>query len=582
MKFIQNVKGENIKEAHLRKLGLNSTEEINDWFRKSNNNDYWIKPMNDIIDLLNKFKDKTIYVLGDYDVDGITATSIMFLALRWAGFKNINFRIPTRGEGFGVSTNIIEEIYENISNKGIKTNDVLLFTVDNGIAAIEAISKAKEYGFTVIVTDHHEPCIVKDKVVLPNADIIFDAVAIEKTADFSGYCGAANAYKVAKALLNKDQRINYLTPLAMIATFADVMTLREENYVIAYKGLKMLNEQIQNNLPSLQAMAKIFGITHWTASTIGFAIAPAINALERVEDGAAKFGVHLLTCEDKERCLDLALKLKDYNEIRKELTIKATAKAETIIASEHSNENNIAYPIIINIPDTKLGIVGIIAGKLQEKYGLPVGVFTETENGELKGSFRSPEGYNIKDHLDLCAEYFLVCGGHSQAAGASLLKENFDTMKNEMQKTAFKTIKPLDQDIFYYDVEIKNEDLISAIKENERFQPLGNGNEDLIFKITDFDVIPDYGGYKKAMRNNGVKLKSLTSTAVGFGLWDKVNDVNGPCKLTLYGYIANNYWQKQNGDITITPQIQFLELEFQEDDKLSPFAKALKEKAMNR
>ena len=582
MKFIQNVKGENIKEAHLRKLGLNDTEAINDWFRKSNNDSYWIKPMKDIIDLLNKFKDKTIYILGDYDVDGITATSIMFLALKWAGFKDINFRIPTRSEGFGVRANIIEEIYKTISNKGINTVDVLLFTVDNGIAGIEAIDKAKEYGFTVIVTDHHEPCVVDDNIILPNADVIFDAVAIKNSADFDGYCGAANAYKVARALLGKDSKTNYLTPLAMIATFADVMILKEENYVIAYKGLKMLNEQLLNNLPSIQALAKIFGIKHWTSSTIGFTIAPAINALERVEDGAAKFGVHLLTCEDEERCLDLALKLKDYNEIRKELTIKATSKAEAIITSECSSENSIAYPIIINIPNIKLGIVGIIAGKLQEKYGLPVGVFTETENGELKGSFRSPEGYNIKEHLDLCSDYFTVCGGHSQAAGASLLKENFDTMKIEMQKTAFKTIEPLNQDIFYYDVEIKNEDLVNAIKENERFQPLGNGNEDLIFKITDFDVIPDYGGYKKPMRNNGIRLKSLTSTAVGFGLWDKASEINGPCKLTLYGYIANNYWQKQNGDIVVTPQIQFLELELQEEDKLSPFAKALKEKAMNR
>lgn len=583
MQFIQNVKNESISEAHLRKLGLKSTEEINDWFRKSYDNGYWIKPMESIINLLNEFKEKTVYVLGDYDVDGISATSIMILGLSWAGFKGVKYKIPNRNDGFGVSIKIIEEINSEIKTKSISPEDVLLITVDNGIAGIEPVQYAKELGFKVIVTDHHEPTVIDNKIVLPNADIIFDANAVENSAEFNGYCGAANAYKIMFELLGDDNRKNLLTPIAMFATFCDQMELVEENYVIAYKGLKMANEQMDFCLPAIRALAQVFGIVHWTSTSVGFSIGPAINALERVEDGAAKYGVQLLTCSDYETCLELAIKLKGYNDDRKIMTEEAYRKADAMIKSENENLNQIAYPIILNVPDVRIGILGILAGKILEKYNLPVGVFSKADDGTLKGSFRSPGTYNIKEHLDECSEEFIAYGGHAPAAGASVSEDNFENMKRIMQETAKPNVAPKDQDVLYYDVEISNNDLIQAIQENEKFQPLGNGNEDLIFKITDFDVIPDFGGYKKPMRNNGVRLKSISSVAVGFGKMDKAKDINGPCTITLYGTIANNYWKKQNGEVIVSQQIQFEELEIQEEEnKLTPFAKALREKALKR
>lgn len=580
MKFIQKIKNESIKDAHLRILGLNSTEDINNWFRKSYSGGYWMKGINEIVDLLNKFKDKTIYVLGDYDVDGITATSIMLLGLEWAGFKHIDFKIPRRKDGFGISESTILEIKKETERKGISADEVLLITVDNGIAGIEPVKLAKEYGYTIIITDHHEPTVIDGKVVLPEADLILDANAIENSAEFNGYCGAGNAYKVIMELLGSDPRKFQLTPLAMIGTICDQMGLREENYVIAHKGLKMLNEHLDYCLPGLQAMAKVFGIPHFTATSVGFSIGPALNALERIGDGDARKGVYLLTGRDLTTCLDLAVMLREFNDKRKELTNIAVEKAK----AQMEEMEEIKAPIILNVPDIKAGLVGILAGRILEEEGLPVGIFTGGKDGILKGSFRSPEGYDIKKQLDICAEYFEVYGGHAQAAGASVKLDKFQEMVDKMHETAFDDVKPIIKDELYYDVEISNKDIESAIKENELFQPLGNGNDDLIFKITDFEVIPDYGGYKKIMKNNGVRLKSLASTAVGFNnKWEKAKDINGPCSITLYGSIAYNYWVKNNGEVVITPQVQFEELEIQNEDKyLSPFAQALKAKAQKR
>lgn len=336
-------------------------------------------------------------------------------------------------------------------------------------------------------------------------------------------------------------------------------------------------------LPALKALAQVFGIVHWTSTSVGFSIGPAINSLERVCDGAAQYGVQLLTSTDYDMCLDLAMKLKEYNDKRKQMTSKAMIIANALIAEENKEGKEIKHPIILNLPETRIGIVGIIAGKILEKYNLPVGVFSECKDGTLKGSFRSPEGYNIKEQLDECADEFVLYGGHAPAAGATVSKENFQNMKNKMIETARPIGNIKNEDVFYYDVEISNDDLAKAIYQNERFQPLGNGNEDLIFKITDFRVIPDFGGYKKLLANNGVRLKSNSSVAVGFGKAKEAENINGPCLITLYGTISNNYWKKMNGEVSINPQIQFEKIEFQKEDMgLSPFAKALKEKALRR
>lgn len=562
-----------IAEAHLKNLGLNSVQDINNWFKRSIADQYKMKDLPIIVDKIKEYKDKVIFIFGDYDVDGTSAISILIWAMRWTGFKNIRYRIPKRCEGFGLNKVMVDEVNTFVMENNLSVNDVLILTVDNGIAALEPISYAKSFGYTVIVTDHHQPVIENGKTVLPCADYILDAAAIEGSADFDGYCGAGNAYKIARGLLGNDNRIELLKPIAMLATFCDQMVLTEENYVIAYQGLKVLNNNIENALPGLKAMAYEFGISHWTGVTAGFTCGPAINALERMYDGYAKYAVELLTSSDYSECLELMKILKQCNDERKLATANAYENGILPQLKALESANEIKNPVIVYVPDIKPGIIGILAAKILERYNLPCAVFTNGQDGILKGSFRAPEGYDIKEHLDRCADSFLGHGGHAGAAGASVIKDGFEAMVKNMQQNAT-PFDPKATDTLEYDVEIKNEDLLAAITENEKFQPLGNGNPDLIFKVTGFQIVQNYGSYKKEIGGGGIKFVSSTSTAVGFGLAHLASSINGPATLTLYGNISNNFFKKNDGTMSVTQQIQFVDFEV-ENLNQSEFTKRL-------
>ena len=241
------------------------------------------------------------------------------------------------------------------------------------------------------------------------------------------------------------------------------------------------------------------------------------------------------------------------------------------------------YPIVIYVPNVKVGLVGILAGKLQEKYQAPAGVFSDGPNGTVKGSFRAPEGFNIKEHLDMVSEYFVHVGGHAGAAGATIEKDKFDDMVKALQATVPHIENAEEETTYYYDIEIPNHLLAKAIEVNEKFQPLGKGNEDLNFKVTGFKVIPVKGTYVKEMKSNGIKFVSDSSSAIGFDLVDLAREVNSPCTLTLYGQIKNNYWVKNNGTVEITPQVILDDFEIEENSiVLSPLAQKLANKAANR
>ena len=365
-------------------------------------------------------------------------------------------------------------------------------------------------------------------------------------------------------MINNDKITNsLLRPIVTFGTVCDQMQLIEENYVLVYKGLEDLNKRMSTLLPAFKAMSEVFNISNWNVDTIGFTCGPPLNALERLYDGYAKYGVQLLTSKSYEECIKLSIKIKDINEQRKNETTKGVGLAEDMI----SNLGLIKAPIILNIPNIKEGVVGILAGRITEQYKLPCGIFTEGEDGILKGSFRSPENFDIKYLMDQCSDYFYKYGGHKAAAGASVKKECFDDMVTAMQNKASEIgIKENDTDIYYYDLEISNEQLEDMITENSRFEPTGNGHDKLKFKITDFEVVPNYGQYVKKVAGNGAKLSSPISSAIGFGLYDLVADINSPCTLNLYGSIEYNYYKSRNGKLYITPQILFDDVEIIEKE----------------
>lgn len=236
--------------------------------------------------LAKQFQNKKITVIGDYDADGVTGTSILTMGLKEYGFTNVSYRIPRRiSEGFGISDSIIDEI-----------NEGLIITCDNGIAGLSAIKKAKEKGLSVIVIDHHSPVVIDDQTILPDADHIIDPHAIPGSADFNGYCGAGLAYKFICALFDGNKQITqkYLG-LAAIGTVADVMQLREENYVLVRNGLKALT------IPTLctkglQALLSVLNLyKDIKSSDIAYRIGPTINSASRMNDAGATSAVELLT-----------------------------------------------------------------------------------------------------------------------------------------------------------------------------------------------------------------------------------------------------------------------------------------------
>ena len=554
-KFIKRDNLNTIEECNLRNFELNNVNELNNWFIKSNNDQYNIKNLDKAANLILQYKEKPVFIFGDYDADGVTSMSIIYLALKFKGFKFINYIAPRRDEGFGLNNNMVNKKGLLANKHGFKCSDCLIVTVDNGIAQIDTINYAKKLGFKVIVTDHHLPSFdSENNKLLPNAEFIINPNAIEDSADYNGYCGAGLAYKLATKLLKDDNKKYLLRTIAAIGTVCDQMELREENYTIVNNALYDLNNKINRQLPAFKALADVFNISHWDSSTFGFTIGPAINALERVENGACLEGVKLFTSFDYDDCFDFAVKLKKYNDKRKYLTSVAMEKADLILSEENINEEK---PIIIKIPNIKEGLIGIIAGRICEKYKLPVGVFTNDKDGKtLKGSFRSIEGFNIIELLNKANTYFENYGGHEGAAGAGLMSQNFEKMKSEVLKKS-PAIKRESLDEYYYDLEIDNKNVLEAIEINKKFEPFGLGHQELKFKINNFQLIPDYGKLISEMKGNSVRLKSNETKAIGFGLYDIVKDINKTCNITLYGSIDYNYWKRNDGTLIITPQIIF-------------------------
>ena len=371
-KWLKRGTEKDLKSVFLRNIGVNSLDEVNNWFRKSYANEYIIKDMDKAVSLCKEYQNKPIRIIGDYDVDGTTAVSVLLLGLTSLGFSDVSFRIPRRfSEGFGISEKLIDEV-----------DDGLIITCDNGIAQLDAIRKAKEKGLSVIILDHHEPVIRDGKKILPDADVIIDPNAIEGSASFSGYCGCGLCYKFIRALGCHKYILDKALSMTALATIADVMELREENYVFVKNGFKaLLNPNTTTS--GIYALICAFELSkHITAKDIGFKIAPSINACSRMYDDGADKAVALLSFDGPfPHAVSMAEEIISINNERKQLKEIGIKETTAYI------EENILFgdcPIIVtaNVPE---GIIGIIAGHICEEYHVPAIVLCDTGNGILKG-----------------------------------------------------------------------------------------------------------------------------------------------------------------------------------------------------
>ena len=505
------------------------------------NDVYTIKEMDNAVAVLKQFiaNGRPITLIGDYDVDGICAASIIFLAITSLG-GNVKVRLPRRfSEGFGLSEKIVGEISEG-----------LLITVDNGIAAIEAVQKAKDKGLTVIITDHH---LRSESGELPNADIIIDPNAVPDSADFTGYCGAGIAYKLATLLLGEgDVLLQKLLSLAAIATVADVVPLVEENHSIVRNGLAaMLTEE--GRTVGLGALLEVCQMDKFiTAKDIAFKIAPIINASGRLHDDGANIPFALLTFEgSRDAALNMAQNINETNEQRKAIKTREMAVIRETIENEQLERE---VPLCVYVPGLSEGLMGIYAGELVERYKVPSLVFTDSEDPDIiKGSGRSCGGVHLKSLLDSCSDLLYKYGGHAEAAGVSVERNNFEAMKNRLMK-CIGSVPKVNDNILYYDLDITVDKIQDAIREMERFAPYGEGNPEIVFRLLNFNLVERFGSCYKTMGSNGssIRLFGKDVVAVGFGMTERYIAINKPQKVNLVGTLSLNYYQgKTNAQIEI-------------------------------
>lgn len=370
---------------------------------------------------------KKIRIIGDYDIDGVTATYILIKGLERLGARADTY-IPDRiTDGYGIHMPLIYKALED----GVDT----IVTCDNGIAASKEIGFAKEKGLTVIVTDHHEVPFIEDNgektYILPPADAVINTKQPGCPYPNKNLCGAVVAMKLIWALYDdshipETEKEEFLE-LAAIATVGDVMDLQGENRILVKEGLKRL-PYTKNK--GLQALIRVTGLEGSRISSyhIGFVLGPCINASGRLD--TASRSLRLLQCEDAGEAARLAGDLKALNDSRKALTEKGKDAAIQLIENTDLKKDLV---LVVYLPECHESLAGIIAGRIREKYNRPVFVLTKGEKG-VKGSGRSIQQYSMFEELVKCGDLLDQYGGHPMAAGLSLPEENISLLRKRLNE----------------------------------------------------------------------------------------------------------------------------------------------------
>lgn len=410
-----------------------------------------------------------IRIVGDYDIDGVCSTYLLYRGLTRCGAA-VDYQIPERiRDGYGINESIIRKAKED----GIDT----IVTCDNGIAALEQVRLAKELGMTVIVTDHHE--VVRDEdgsQVLPEADAVVNPHRDDCTYPFAGICGGVVAYKLVQVLYEKngipEQEWKDMLEFAAIATVGDVMKLQDENRIIVRWGLKQIPHTAS---AGLRALVEACGLDIYdlTAYHIGFVIGPCLNASGRLK--TAKLALELLLCEGMQqsaRAEEMAAELKLLNEERKDMTQAGMEQAFEQVDAELADDD----VLVVYLPDCHESLAGIIAGRVRETYNKPSFVLTRGEDC-VKGSGRSIESYHMYQALCGVQDLLLKFGGHPMAAGFSLKEENIDEFRRRLNEQSALTKEDFIPKI-WIDVAMPLEYISEAlVNELKGLEPFGQGNE---------------------------------------------------------------------------------------------------------
>ena len=467
--------------------------------------------------------DEQILIYGDYDADGMTSASIVKEALEQLGAE-CQVYLPNRfTDGYGPNASVYKYF---IDNQGIS----LFITVDNGVAGLEAIELAQSMGVDVIVTDHHSM-----PEILPDAYAIVHPEHPEADYPFKHLAGCGVAFKLATALLEEVQV--ELLDLVAIGTIADMVSLTGENRILVKYGLSVLKN---TQRIGLQELFKIAGIQsdELNEETVGFQIAPRLNALGRLDDPNP--AIELLTGFDEEEARDIALMINQKNDERKEMVQHIYDEAKFMIDPKKPVQ-------VLAGKGWNPGVLGIVAGRLLEELHQPI-IVLNIENGLAKGSARSIEAVDIFEALDPHRELFVAFGGHAGAAGMTLDVSRLEELSQVLE--AYIEDNQVDlstKNELFLDEELALPDLtLETLKNFEKLAPFGMDNKKPIFYLKDFKV---ENVRTMGMGNAHLKLKISQASAVlevvAFGLGELATEFSQTKNLELAVTLSVNKWNGQ-------------------------------------
>lgn len=435
-----------------------------------------MKDMERAVQILQKkiTQKKKIRIIGDYDIDGVTATCILLKGLKRLN-ANVDTYIPDRvKDGYGMHEQLIDKALED----GIDT----ILTCDNGIAAAAEIEYAKKEGLTVIVTDHHDIPFRDTEDgriwIIPKADAVVNPKQNDCLYPNKNICGAVVAWKLIWASyerlgIDSDEIWDFLE-LAAIATVGDVMDLQGENRIIVKEGLKKLSSTSFEGLKALICVNNLEG-AEITAYHVGFVIGPCINASGRLDTAARS--LELLLADNMEDAMKLADDLYDLNQSRKAMTEQGKEQAIQSIEENNLGKDRV---LVVYLPDCHESLVGIIAGRIREAYNKPVFVLTKGADG-VKGSGRSIEAYSMYEELVKCSDLLTQFGGHPMAAGLSMEEKNVEFFRRRLNDNCTLTEQELIPKIMI-DVPMPISYLSKKLTEQLKvLEPFGKGNSKPLF-----------------------------------------------------------------------------------------------------
>ncbi|HGY56707.1 MAG TPA: single-stranded-DNA-specific exonuclease RecJ [Caldithrix abyssi] len=529
---------------------IRTTQEIQKYFDtdlESLYDPFLFSQMGTAVDrIIKALKDgENILIYGDYDVDGVTAVSILYDGLFRMGGK-VSFFIPNRFvEGYGVSEKGIQKA---------KARDVsLIITVDCGITALKEVDYAREQGMDVIICDHHEPA-----GSLPDAVAILDPKVKGCSYPYKELAGCGVAFKLLQAIterlgFNKDFAYQYLD-LVAVGTAADIVQLLDENRILVKHGLAMLNS---NPRPGVFALLENCGLLgrELSVNTIVFILAPRLNAVGRIS--SAKKAVHLLTTQSLQQGKNIARILEKENRARKDIDVETFEEAKALIRDRIDLDTK--RVIVLAKENWHPGVIGIVASRLMEKFHRPT-VLISIQDGVGKGSARSTPNFDIYSAFQKLDHHLLTYGGHRFAAGLTIEPERieeFDAAINLLAEGKFEMkdlIPKLDIDaIINFDQ--FNAGFFSGLK---TMAPFGPGNMRPVFAT--YNLLT-YGPIT-VVGNNHLKLKckqgDVVIDAIGYNLGSHADEMRKPHRQLNCAYVLDEtYW---NGQTTIQMRIKDFEV----------------------